>query len=111
MCYPGRVHDARVLNNSGFFLTAQENGTTFPGGQCCTVEGVQVPVLLLEDPSYPLLPWLMKPYPEGRPTNEEATFNYHLSRARVVVKKGLCNAQSKMENFISAARGYSGTCV
>ena len=87
MGYPGRVHDARVLNNSGLFLTAQENGTAFPGGQCCVDEGVQVPVLLLGDPAYPLLPWLMKPYPEGRPTNNEATFNYHLSRARVVVER------------------------
>lgn len=87
--YPGRVHDARVLANSGIFLAAQSAGTAFPGGQDQVIDGIRVPVLLLGDPAYPLQTWLMKPYPESRITNEQMTFNYRLSRARVVVERAI----------------------
>ena len=45
-----------------------------------TIFGVQVPLVILEDPAYHALPWLMKLYPENaQSTVEERRFNYRQS--------------------------------
>ena len=83
--WPGRVHDARVLSNSTVFQQA-EAGTLLPH-QPCQINGVNVPLVILGDPAYPLLPWLMKPYlHHGSLSNERKVYNYRHSRARMVVE-------------------------
>ncbi|EMP37568.1 Lysine-specific demethylase 5B, partial [Chelonia mydas] len=56
----GKVHDARVFRKSGLFKWLQE-GIYFPD-QKKTVGDVEMPIVILGDPVYPLMPWLMKPY-------------------------------------------------
>lgn len=82
--WPGKVHDARVFGNSSLYERGQ-SGRVFPqiterfGGK-------SVPVVILGDAAYPLLPWLMTPYPENEHTTPaQLSFNTHLSRARVTV--------------------------
>ena len=60
--WPGKVHDARVFVNSAFYK-GMVNGTLFPDRKRL-INGIEVPLLVLGDPAYPALPWLMKPYPE-----------------------------------------------
>ena len=75
----------KVFSNSTLFKRGQ-HGTLFP---CLprTISGKSVPVLLLGDPAYPLLPWLTKAFLDnGRLSQRQKTFNYRLSRARVVVE-------------------------
>lgn len=83
--WPGRVHDARVFTNSTLYRKGQE-GVLLPQW----VEhlgGKDIPLVILGDPAYPLLPWLMKAFPDnGRLTSQQKLFNYRLSRARVVVE-------------------------
>ena len=51
------------------------------------INGVDVPLLILGDPAYPLLTWLMKCYPEtGFLSPEGSYFHYRQSRARMVVE-------------------------
>ena len=51
------------------------------------INGVEVPLLILGDPAYPLLPWMMKGYAEtGALTRSQRHFNYRQSRARMVVE-------------------------
>ena len=64
--WPGKVHDARVLANSSLYLKA--NAHTLLPHMTRTFFGIEVPLLILGDPAYPLLPWLMKPYLENQRT-------------------------------------------
>ena len=83
--WPGRVHDARVLGNSSVYQKG-ESGKLFPEWRR-VIAGKEVPVLVLGDPAYPLLPWLMKPYIDNSNLSEDQRkFNKRLSRARVVVE-------------------------
>ena len=83
--WPGKVHDACVLVNSTFFRKGN-SGNLFPRWSR-TMSGVNVPLLVLGDSAYPLLPWLMKPFMENPNTTPgQRNFNYRLSRARMVVE-------------------------
>ena len=63
-----------------------ESGTLFPNRKR-TINGVDIPLLILGDPAYPALPWLMKPYPEhAHMTHQQRNFNYRQSRARIVIE-------------------------
>ena len=52
--WPGRVHDARVFANSSLFKRGQ-NGTLLPNWTK-TISGREIPLVVLGDPAYPLLP-------------------------------------------------------
>jgi len=82
--WPGSVHDARILSNSEVFNRG-EAGTLVPQS-VQILAGVPVPVVILGDPAYPLLPWLLKPYPATGLSTKASKFNTRLSRARVVVE-------------------------
>ena len=83
--WPGKLHDARVFNNSSFYLKGRQ-GTLFPSHPI-NIEGTNVPLLVLGDAAYPLLPWLMKPYPETTTTTDEQKhFTYRQSRAGMVIE-------------------------
>ncbi|XP_065446578.1 uncharacterized protein LOC135982662 [Chrysemys picta bellii] len=81
--WPGRVHDARVFRNTNLFKRLQQ-GTYFPD-QKITVGDVEMPIVILGDPAYPLMPWLMKPY-TGSLDRSQELFNYRLSKCRMVVE-------------------------
>ena len=101
--WPGKVHDARVFVNSTLYQRGRSE-TLFPSWKRA-ISGVQVisygcnitlyimiyilqvPLVVLGDPAYPSLPWLMKPYLENEHTSRgEKLFNYRQSRARMVVE-------------------------
>ena len=83
--WPGKVHDARVIINSSFYRKASTGSMVPDWSKTCG--GVRVPLLVLGDPAYPLLPWLMKPYIETpNSTDSECKYNYRQSRARMVVE-------------------------
>ncbi|CAM5085083.1 unnamed protein product [Eretmochelys imbricata] len=81
--WPEKVHDARIFRNSGLFEQLQE-GTYFPD-QKITVGDVEMPIVILGDSAYPLMPWLMKPY-TGSVDSSQELFNYRLSKCRMVVE-------------------------
>ena len=83
--WPGKVHDARVFANSSIYRKGQ-NKTLFPDWTE-KISGVDIPVVILGDPAYPLLRWVMKAFPDnGNLSHQQRKFNYCLSRARVIVE-------------------------
>ena len=87
--WPGKVHDARVLRNSQIFQQAQNN-TLLPTDTTEEIDGHEVPLLILGDGAYPLLPWLITPYRNnGNLSDAQKVFNYQQSRARMVVENSI----------------------
>ena len=83
--WPGSVHDARIFSNSSLnaFLLSGEV-TNIPK---VIVEGEkEVPICIIGDPAYPLLPYLMKEFPSGGTTDSEQFFSYRLSSARMPIE-------------------------
>ena len=78
------MHNARVFSNSSLYHRGQSS-TIFPDLKEL-FSGRDIP-LVLGDPAYPLLQWLMKAFPDnGQLYCEQRVFNCRLSRAQVVVK-------------------------
>ncbi len=83
--WPGSVHDARVFGNSTINHMLRDG--TIPICPRIIVDGENpVPICLLGDPAYPLLPYLMKEFAKGGNTDKEQFFGYRLSAARMVVE-------------------------
>ena len=85
MGWPGSVHDARVFANSGMYkkLTIDR---IFDGNEV-QIQGKNIPLFLIGDSAYPLKTFLMKPFTfNSSLANDQKVFNYHLSKARIVVE-------------------------
>ena len=83
--WPGKVHDARVLTNSTCYRKATSRNL-LPNLKR-VINGVEIPLLILGDPAYPLFPWMMKPFADnGQLTADEHHYNCLQSRARMVVE-------------------------
>lgn len=83
--WPGSMHDARVLRLSSLYRKATNDEIlTKPEN---VIEGVAVRPLILGDSGYPLLPWLIGPYPQSATmTRDQSRFNNAMNKSRVVVE-------------------------
>ena len=82
--WPGSVHDGRVFGNSRINRLLREE--TLPMLYKEILPGCdKIPVTLIGDPAYPLLPYYMKEYANAR-NNEEVIFNNMLRRGRNPIK-------------------------
>ena len=62
--------------------------------------GVEIPLVILGDPAYPLLTWIMKPFSDnGRLAESQKTFNYRLSRCRMVVENSFCRLKGRCDVY------------
>lgn len=83
--WPGSVHDSRIFYNSALNKMLRD-GVIPPLYKHLTPDTEPVPVCVLGDPAYPLLPYLMKEFPGGGCTVQEQYFGYRLSSARMVIE-------------------------
>ncbi len=79
------MHDARIFANSSINKMLRDGDIP----QCPReiVEGeIAVPVCLLGDPAYPLLPFLMKEFASAGTNVKEEYFGWQLSSGRIVIE-------------------------
>ncbi|KAI8516309.1 hypothetical protein Bbelb_048900 [Branchiostoma belcheri] len=81
------------------WTTAPGRGTLFPQDLSRVIHGVTLPVMILGDPAYPLLPWLMKGYTDNGRHNRE--FNFRLSRARSGGNQLRSCVRSHVNNYLN----------
>lgn len=81
--WPGKCHDAFVLECSLLFQKL-ENGSFFLK-ITRKINRVDIPVLIVADSAHSLSKNVMKPFPEGRATASQRSFNELPSRARIHV--------------------------
>ncbi|XP_071576487.1 uncharacterized protein [Temnothorax nylanderi] len=80
---PGSAHDAAVFKESNLFRHYKH---LIPQ-KTVTLNGAAIPFMIMGDPAYPLLPWLLKGYTKCRRlTPEEESFNVYLSTGRVDIE-------------------------
>ena len=115
--WPGKVHDARVFANLSLYLKGS-NGTLLLNWKHC-ISGVDILLLILGDPAYPLLPLLMKPYLENASTTaKERIYNYRQSRARMVVENAFGRLigrwwclLKRLDVHVSNVSNVVGSCI
>ena len=83
--WPGSVHDARMFANSAVnnFL---KSGRILPCPRKILEGFDPIPVFLLGDPAYPLMPYIMKKYVNGGSTPKEQYLGYWLCSVRNVIE-------------------------
>ena len=81
--WPGSIHDARMFANSklNHFLKYE----VIPPCRQKILED-QVPMFIIGDPAYSLMPYILKEYAAGGTNSQEQYFGYRLCSARNVIK-------------------------
>ena len=82
----GKQSDGGTFSASALYKFLENHEKTLPPPACLPGSAIDMPFVLLGDDAYPLKTFLMKPFTKRNLSNEEAIFNYRLSRARRTVE-------------------------
>lgn len=96
--WSGKAHNTRILQSSSLF-SKMRAGTFFPH-RAIKVGELEMPIMILGDAAYPLLPWLMKPY-TGRLDASKEEFNNRLRRCRMVVKCAFGRLKGRFRSLLT----------
>ena len=82
----GAASDAGLFLTTSLRTALETNTAGLPADKPFPGEEFPVPHFIIGDDAFPLRRWLQKPYPFRNLSVEERTYNYRLSRARMMVE-------------------------
>ena len=82
----GKQSDCVIFHHSSLNQLLSSNNFNMPHAKKLPLSDVELPFVILGDEAYPLLSYLMRPYPRRQLTESQRLFNYCLSRGRRVVE-------------------------
>ncbi|KAL3614225.1 hypothetical protein CASFOL_042299 [Castilleja foliolosa] len=92
--FDGNKTDVQILKSSSLYKDI-ENGTILDSNKQMDVNEVNVPQYLIGNGNYPLLSWLLVPFPNPRPGSAEENFNnVHRSMSLSSSLKGIASLRS-----------------
>ncbi|XP_068669110.1 protein ALP1-like [Aristolochia californica] len=86
--WPGSMNDSLMLKNSGFYNLC-ENGKRLNGKKIELSEGSELREYVIGDVGFPLLPWLVTPYPGKDLPHSKSDFNRRHFATRMVAHRAL----------------------
>ena len=81
---PGNTHDSTNFQSTKLWEGICSGVVILDKMQVCN--DVEIPPMILGDGAFPFRTWLIKPYGNAIPSEEERYLNYRLSRARMVIE-------------------------
>ena len=82
----GAASDCQVFNHSRLKRYMEQGRMGFPAPFPLPGDNENISCFILSDDAFPLLPWMMKPFPGKILTRDEKVYNYRISRGRRVVE-------------------------
>jgi len=82
----GKQSDGGIFCHSSLYQLLSSNNFNMPHARKLPLSDVELSFVILGDEAYPLLSYLMRPYPRRQLTESQRLFNYCLSRGRRVVE-------------------------
>ncbi|XP_062197668.1 protein ALP1-like [Phragmites australis] len=86
--WPGSMKESSILHSSGLFKLCEKD-ERLNGSKLKLSDGSEIGEYMIGDAGYPLLPWLLTPYPEKDLTESKTEFNRRHSAARAVAPRTL----------------------
>jgi len=82
----GKQSDGEIFRHSSLYQFLSSNNLNMPNARKLPLSDVELPFVILGAEAYPLLSYLMRPYPRRQLTESRRLFNYRQSRGRRVVE-------------------------
>lgn len=112
----GSISDGGVWNNSELANALEHREVQLPLPKMLPGSDIHFPHVFVADETFPLKPYLMRPYPRAALQDKQQIFNYRLSRARRVIensfgilvsrwrilRKCICNNPQNAEIIVKA---------
>ena len=119
---PGNTPDSLIIQSSSLYARLV-NGEIIPEFDFSD-GGVKINPVILGDSASEFRPWIIKPYTNSTPTQEQRNFNYCLSRARMVIEcafgklKGRwrilskrCESKTSTVGIYRVAKAFEEACL
>lgn len=107
----GSNNDSGIFRNSQMGKAFYKNKMNLPEPEIISnsASTENVPYFLVGDEAFPLQSWLLRPYPGKNISEENAIFNYRLSRARLVIENAFGILAARWRIFLQPIQGNIDT--